>query len=237
MKWAAVIGGVALAALASLPAGAADITPGAQPAIPARSAYIPVRFMWTGFYLGAGVGYASGSASFNDPFVAPTVGSPLYKGLLVPGIMGLNYQFDTVVLGVEGDFTGSWMKGSTIDSTGNNLQTEIFWTASITGRLGLAFDRVLLYGKGGVAFDYDRDTVLVLPGGTQAQGSTNRVGWSVGGGVEYAVTEHWTARLEYDHFKFPVKGFILQGSTIPPSITGGVGLTFNELKGIMAYKF
>jgi outer membrane immunogenic protein len=240
MKWGAVIGGVALAALVSLPAAlparAADMTPIPQRAAP--SGYIPAQFLWTGFYLGAGGGYGWGTASFVDPF--GTTASPSLKGFLVGGVTGINYQISSVVIGVEGDFTGSWAKGSAVDSTGNNLQTSVFWTASITGRLGVAFDRLLIYGKGGVGFDYDRDTVTLV-NGTSAMGSTNRAGWTVGGGVEYAVTEHWTGRIEFDYFKFPTKGFVFSGGPFPPlpalNAGGQVGINLDELKFIMAYKF
>jgi hypothetical protein len=77
MKWGAVIGGVALAALtslpASLPARAADMTPVPQRA--ATSGYIPAQFFWTGFYIGAEVGYGWGTSAFADPLIAAT-GSP-----------------------------------------------------------------------------------------------------------------------------------------------------------------
>jgi outer membrane immunogenic protein len=229
MKWGAVIGGVALAALASLPARAADMTPIAPRA---TSGYIPAQFLWTGFYLGAGIGYGWGTSTFIDPFNGLTA-SPSPKGFLVGGVTGINYQISSVVLGVEGDFTGSWAKGSAVAST-DILETRIFWTSSITGRLGWAFDRLLIYGKGGVGFDYDRDTVT-LPNNAASIGSVYRTAWTVGGGVEYAVTEHWTARVEYDFFKFPVKGIFVAGPA--GNLNGNIGINLNEAKVIMAYKF
>jgi outer membrane immunogenic protein len=232
MKWSAVIGSVALAALASLPARAADMTPIAQRAIPATSGYIPAQFLWTGFYLGAGIGDGWGTATFIDPF--GTTASPSLKGFLVGGVMGINYQISSFVLGVEGDFYGSWVKGTAVDPASDALQTQVFWTGTITGRLGLAFDRLLIYGKGGAGFDYDRDTVT-QPSGVAVVGSTNRAGWTVGGGVEYAVTEHWTARIEYDYLRFPAKGFVFTGPSL--NVGGNVGINLNELKIIVANKF
>jgi outer membrane immunogenic protein len=235
MKWGAVIGGVALAALtslpASLPARAADMTPVPQRA--ATSGYIPAQFFWTGFYIGAEVGYAWGTTTFADPFFVAT-GSPSLSGPLVGGIAGINYQIGSVVIGVEGDFTGSWSKGSTVDTAGDILQTQVFWTSSITGRLGWAFDRLLIFGKGGVGFDFDKDTVT-LPTGIAAAGSVYHAAWTVGGGVEYAITEHWTGRIEYDFFKFPTKGLSVSGPA--GTASGNIGLNFNELKFIGAYKF
>jgi outer membrane immunogenic protein len=245
MKWGVVTGGIAIAALASLPASlcassparAADMTPLAQR--PATSSYIPAQFFWTGFYIGAGIGGDWGTASFTDPFPGPSASaSPSLKGFLVSGISGINFQISSVVVGVEADFTGPFAKGSVLDSNANNLQTSVFWTSSITGRLGMAFDRLLVYGKGGVAFDYDRDTVT-KPDTTSAIGSLYRVGWTVGGGVEYAVTDHWTGRLEYDYLRFAAKGLTFQGSATPglTAVAGTIGLNLGEIKAIMAYKF
>lgn len=244
MKWGALTGGIALAALASLPASlpassparAADMTPIAQR--PVTSGYIPAQFFWTGFYIGAGIGGDWGTATLTDPLVAATA-SPSLKGFLVTGISGVNFQISSVVVGVEADFTDPFAKGSALDSNGNNLQTQVFWTSSVTGRLGMAFDRLLIYGKGGVAFDYDRDTVT-KPDTTTAIGSLYHVGWTVGGGVEYAVTDHWTGRLEYDYLRFASKGLTYQGTATPPlvlNVSGTAGLNLGEIKAVMAYKF
>jgi outer membrane immunogenic protein len=244
MKWGEVIGSVALAALAALsatgPARAADMSP--VPQRPAPSTYIPAQFFWTGFYLGAGIGDGWGTAPFVDPLSGVSA-TPSINGFLVTGVAGINYQISSVVVGAEGDFTGAFVKGSANDVTGiaadptNSLQTKVFWTASITGRLGWAIDRLLIFGKGGVGFDYDRDTVTI-PNGSGVLGTLYHVGWTVGGGVEYAITEHWTGRIEYDYFKFPSRGLAFGGPAAAPSTPGGsVGINLNEIKGIMAYKF
>jgi outer membrane immunogenic protein len=242
MKWGAVIGGVALAALVSLPvslpASAADMTPVGQRA--ATSGYIPAQFLWTGYYVGAGVGGGWGTSTFTDPFNGG-IASPKPKGFLVGGVTGINYQIGAVVIGVEGDFTGTGVRGSVVDTPvgllpANTLQTEIFWTASITGRVGVAFDRLLVYGKGGGAFAYDRETAI-QPSGAVAAGSLNRAGWTVGGGVEYAITEHWIGRLEYDYFRFATRGIQFSGNTVPVNPSGTVGFNLGEFLAIMSYKF
>jgi outer membrane immunogenic protein len=242
MKWGGVIGGVTLAALGSLtaslsqslPARAADMTPAVQrPAPP--STYIPAQFWWTGFYFGAGIGGGWGTAPFIDP-LSGAAATPSFNGVLVSGVMGINYQFSSVVVGVEGDFTGAFVNGSVVDTANNTLQAKVFWTASITGRAGWAIDRLLIYGKGGVGFDYDRDT-STIPTGASVLGTTNHVGWTVGGGAEYAFTEHWTARIEYDYFKFAAKTFVFSGPAAVGTPGGAVGINLNEIKGILAYKF
>jgi outer membrane immunogenic protein len=249
MKWGAVIGSVALAALASLPARAADMTPIGQRAIPATTGYIPAQFYWTGFYIGLSLGGGWGTTSFLDP-LNPATASPSPKGFQVGVVSGVNYQIGSLVFGVEGDFTNSWAKGSVVDTAGNSLQTEVLWTSSITGRLGWAFDRLMIYGKGGAGFDYDRDTAA-LPNANSAAGTAYRFAWTVGAGVEYAVTEHWIARLGYDYFRFPMKAVGFQGNAVPPIIpaagavaqqtfpgtaSGLIGLSISEIKFIAAYK-
>jgi outer membrane immunogenic protein len=236
MKLVAVIGGVALAFLSSLSARAADLPVG--PAIKATPGYIPATFLWTGFYLGATAGDGWGTSNFYDPFGGGATSKLSLNGFLVGGYAGLNYQISSVVLGIEGDFIGSWSKGTTTDIIPDNLKTEVLWTASFTGRVGWAFDRLLIYGKGGVAFAFHRDTVTGTVGAPI--GSATPAGWTVGGGLEYAFTEHWVARAEYDYFKFPNKALTISGG-IPllGGVTGNgqVGLNFNEARGGIAYKF
>jgi outer membrane immunogenic protein len=237
----AVVGVLAaLVSLSGVPAAkAADMTP--APLVKAPS-YIPAQFMWTGFYVGASVGWGFGSSSFNDPFPATVAaGSPRLSGLLLGGVTGINYQIGSVVIGAEGDFTGSWAKGSVTDAARNFLNTEVMWTSTVAARFGWAFDRLLIYGKGGGAFDQDRNTAA-LPNGSNDIGSTYRAGWDLGAGAEYAVTEHMIVRIAYDYMKFPSKNITFQGSAlvngqIVSPLNSSVGVTLNEIKGVLEYKF
>ena len=85
-----------------------------------------------------------------------------------------------------------------------NADTRADIQGSIRGRLGLAWDRVLIYATGGVAFG-GFSTDITVAGtdffGTPVFGSgnrsTTRVGWTVGGGLQYAVTDNWSVRAEY----------------------------------------
>jgi len=252
MKSGAVFRGVALAAGVSLPgamtlgamtlpARAADISTARPAPAPPPSTYIPAPFFWTGYYLGLAAGDGWGSAPFTDPFphtnFATATGSS--KGLHGGGVTGINYQIGWVVIGAEFDFMATFMKSAILDSANTNLQTSVFWTSTVTGRLGLAFDKVLVFGKGGGAFAYDRDTVISSNSGGNtgsAIGSANRTGWTVGGGVDYAITEHWIAGVEYDYLKFASKAINFTG---PPAnnISGNVALSINEVRGVIAYKF
>jgi outer membrane immunogenic protein len=235
MRSSAVLGGIMLATLATangqFSARAADIS---VPVRPAPSTYIPAIFSWTGWYLGLEVGGGFGNASWTDPLlptVTPTVDP---TGFLVGGYSGVNYQVGNFVFGLDVDFDGSWVDGSTTDTAGNTLKTKVFWTSTASGRMGVAFDRLLLYFKAGGAFAYDRDYFNV--GLAQSIGSTYRIGWNAGGGIDYAFGDHWTARLEYDYLGLSNEGVPLSGAKAANG-TSTIGLNLNEAKAGVAYKF
>lgn len=238
MRLGAVVAALAAALCASVlgapTAKAADMTPVLKG--PAGSGYIPAQFSWTGFYLGLAAGGGFGTAHFDDPFVNGVTASTRLSGFLVGGVTGINYQIGSLVVGFEGDFTGSWAKGSVVDTAGTTLTNEVVWTSTVAARLGWAWDRWMIYAKGGGAFDNDRSTAAI-PGSIN-QGATYRSGWNVGGGVEWAVTEHWIARFAYDWLRFDSKPITFNGSLLGhPTVDGGVGVTLNEFKAIIEYKF
>ena len=81
------------------------------------------------------------------------------SGFLGGAQIGVNTQFNWLLLGLEGDF--SWtsaIKGTGTNSLGDSITTSPQWTSTVTGRIGAAFDRLFVYGKGGVAFAEDKST-------------------------------------------------------------------------------
>ena len=125
-------------------------------------------------------------------------------GFLGGGQIGCDYQFATNwVIGVEGNF--SWANISGSSSPPAFIGTETFdaktdWLASVTGRLGYAWDRWLLYAKGGAAWAHDKYNITTYLG-TWATSET-RSGWTVGGGLEWAFANNWSAKLEYQFYDF-----------------------------------
>jgi hypothetical protein len=128
-------------------------------------------FSWTSCHLGAHVGGGWARKSIIDPaqlvqdaIVGPgtTVGVTTVTlgqaGTVIGGQIGCDYQFmSNWVMGIEGAGTGSVMKGSTIvmlpaGNPGDEalVRARADFLLSMTARLGFAFDRLLLYGKGGV---------------------------------------------------------------------------------------
>jgi len=202
MKKTALIG-VAFGLLVT-PALAADL--GARrPVYKAPS--VALVYNWTGFYIGGNVGYGwadlePGTISFFDPaFVAsiPGINYEL-KGVIGGGQVGYNQQFGNIVLGIEGDFSGTGIKGSVTDPVNAYTATsKISWLATVRGRIGMAFDRTLVYATGGLAAARVKTTLDDLyPAGVVTTTSTaNYVGWTIGGGIEFALWQNWTAKAEY----------------------------------------
>ena len=116
----AFIGGVAGAAVAALSissATAADL-PRPAPAPTAPVAYAPAAiYNWSGFYIGAHAGGDFGNSSWSDPFTGAS-NTFSSTGFLGGAQLGANYQLNMLVLGVEGDFSWTNLKGSGTDSLG-----------------------------------------------------------------------------------------------------------------------
>lgn len=201
-------------------AHAADLyTP--PPAEPAP-VYVPPPFTWTGFYVGVQAGYAFGS---ND-LTAPGFPADLDPDGFVGGAhAGYNYQWNWLVLGLEGDIEYSGIEGEDT-LPGVNFKSEGNWQGSIRARLGYAVDRLLIYGTGGWAFaDFDYRAA----GGLVARDSATHNGWTLGAGAEYAITDNVTARVEYRYTDFNDKTINLGGvpfSSDPDFHTVRLGVSY-----------
>jgi len=192
-------------AISSVSAFAADLPTKAAP-VP----YVP-PFSWTGFYLGGELGwirtnpeYTAGALLLGTPFVISTASE---KNGLTYGILGgYNYQVGQWVLGVEGDFTG-WTVGKIRYTaiTGDFVTAHSKWGGSIRGRFGYAADRALFYMTGGAAFVSNETSIPTT--GISIGGDGTRVGWTLGGGVDYAFTNNWFTGIEYRYTQYEARTF------------------------------
>ena len=228
--------------LAGTSAIAADLTP-VPPPVPA-----PV-FTWTGFELGAQLGGGAGQTSVNlfDRFdFAKSYGDAgVFGGLHV----GFNYQvMGPIVVGVQAEYNFAGITGNTSATPLNYLSTSIREFGSVDGRLGYAFDHLLVYAIGGFAYGDIRNAINFT--GTIPLNTTvpitavnrffaaNRYGFDVGGGLEYNFFGNWTARAEYRYYNWGTVGFADAGFGAPVSMaipnhtsketlqTGRIGLTY-----------
>lgn len=193
--------------------GAVALATGAYAAdLDARSAYkAPPPAMpwnWTGFYLGGTIGgVRSSSENANNTFFPST---PYVTGLNSAGVIGgveagYNYQIGRAVLGIEGDVSWSSLNGTTAaapDPVAQTYSSRPNALGTVRGRLGWAFDRLLVFGTGGAAFA-DLHEQFVWANNLTASPGAEVTGWTVGGGLEYAFGDHWTAKAEYLHVGFP----------------------------------
>jgi outer membrane immunogenic protein len=221
----------AMAATLAAAVGALTIVASASAADMTVKAPVPVAYSWTGFYVGVNAGgtwsnvsqsedigvvpYFGPAANGNIPSIqnsaaGQSLGSSGFTGGLQ---LGHNWQFDSVVVGIEADFNGNTGGAKTASSTvdyptaigmtytiGQSVKNN--WIATLRPRLGFATGNTLFYVTGGLAVGdvtfsrtFSDDFNLFAP--QTASTSTTRVGWALGTGLEYAITRNWSVKGEY----------------------------------------
>jgi outer membrane immunogenic protein len=183
-----LLAGAGVLAMASL-ANAADLPRQMYSKAPPPMA--APYYNWTGFYIGINGGGAWGNSAWDS-----TGGFDLSGGM-IGGTIGYNWQTGPWVLGVEGDLDWASVKGSTaaLGCVTANCSTENTWLGTVRGRVGYAFDRWMPYITGGVAFGGVNANQAPFTGASSTQ-----VGWAAGAGIEFAVVNNITAKVEYLHY-------------------------------------
>ena len=158
----------------------------------------------------------------SSPFTPPQTGSATENAtsFIGGGHAGYNWQMGEFVFGPEADIEGTTLKttdaclvqdagvgnatpGACFTGT-HDFSTQIFWQASVRGRVGYAWRSALIYATGGGAFADIETTYTQTVGSTTASESFRSIktGYTVGGGVDYAIDAHWIARVEYRYTDF-----------------------------------
>jgi outer membrane immunogenic protein len=245
-----LLGAAALSVISMAPAFAADM--------PVKAPARVVAYNWTGFYVGGNVGYAQSRSSnaftFVSPFGTLDLGSDTAKtnGIIGGLQAGYNWQTGSFVLGVETDIQISGQKGSGSPvcpvacgvGGGVNYENKLTWLGTTRGRVGVAFDRMLVYGTGGVAYGAEKvsgalnvPTALAVAPFSE---SSTRVGWTIGAGLEAALAANWTWRVEYLYVDLGTATFS-QVAPAPPFIPGSVNQSLRFRDNIVRvgvnYKF
>jgi len=155
------------------------------------------------------------------------------------GQIGFNWQFaPSWLVGIEADFN-SFNEKLSLSRTGtttigpatvtNSLSTN--WLATVRGRIGVTFDRLLLYVTGGAAFtDLNYSQVYsdgaAPPGAGSSSKKSTKTGWTVGGGGEWALSDRWTVKAEYLYVQFDGQ------NTTTLLCAGGCGTFSQNLTGV-----
>jgi outer membrane immunogenic protein len=270
---------VASVLVAAVSAQAADMP------VKARAPVAPA-FTWAGHYIGGHVGGAQSSTRFDSRtdvlFPGFFVGPPpivvfpsrfgtlpaqtIRKTGVIGGLqMGANWQSGNYVYGFESDISGASLRGdgstfSLVDPANQTLtgrySTRIDWLSSFRGRLGVAWDRILFYGTGGVAVVQGRvDSTFTLTnananilfpvpasGTTTGRDSFTRVGWTAGGGIEWAVNNAWSVAGEYRHSHFGRTHVVLantdpSGVVLTTPVAVNTRLTLDQVTLRVNYKY
>jgi outer membrane immunogenic protein len=208
----------ALAALAA-PAMAADMA--AKAPVYTKAPPMVAAYSWTGCYIGGEGGYAWGHA--RETAASGTLtGTAINSGFslgggLAGGTIGCNYQMSNIVLGIEDDMSWTNKKGSAFDQApfnpGFNGSIKESWIDTLRGRVGFTWDRALIYATGGGAFGRIGITACNVGSVVCVSDSATRSGWTVGGGVEWALWDSWTFKAEYLHVDFGTTTFLSPAPT------------------------
>jgi outer membrane immunogenic protein len=155
---------------------------------------------WSGFYAGVHAGYGWAKSESDDLFAYDVEPEGWLGGLQA----GYNHQFaNNVVIGVEADVSLADLGDSRLFTdpiASTTAAAEIKATGTVRGRIGYAFDRVLPYVTAGIGWavqdvDYHQDFGFGLF--TDIDQTKTHVGWTVGAGLEGALSDRWTAKVEY----------------------------------------
>jgi|SRR5690242_2558167 len=244
-----------IAAMSPVAAFATDLPrpmPGKAPPMPR----VAVPYNWSGLYAGAHFGYLWGRTSVEDDG-ATTERNARTDGIIGGAMLGYNWQIERAVFGLEGDFGwsnahgvgtggndgsggtsgggagGSGTGGGRVITRGPN-NYDLRWTGHVRGRVGYAFDNLMVFAAGGFAFadlDFQEGAITTTFVTPPASGG-KYYGWSVGGGVEWAFAHNAFARIEYLYDDFGHKDYVgVLGDPYRVSLTG------QTLRGALGFKF
>ena len=212
------LSGVTIAALAFCAAGAGHA---AEPQAAAGAG------SWAGSYAGLYAGYGWGTADSTAPFdPGPgffyNFGGSNYSfsadGFMGGAMAGRNWQFQSIVAGIEGEIGYLGLKGSRIDPNGiatgfpdTTTSVKSDWYGAFTGRIGIPAGEALVYAKAGAALLRAKattvDPCIAPPAGCGTEtlsmsGRKTLLGWTLGAGVEWRVAPRWTMKADLAWFDF-----------------------------------
>jgi outer membrane immunogenic protein len=251
-------------AIAMQPALAADLpTKGPITRTPVVQVFSWTGF-YVGVHVGGGWGRKSqSSAPFTIGPVAITPGASAVDadGWLAGGQVGYNFQ------GGPGWFGGNWVVGLEAQASWSDIDgdTACSSTAAIPGvgavtlaatcraevdslgtialRYGTAYGRTLIYSKFGAAWSRDKYSATPsaaaagILGITSLNGSENRWGWMSGTGIEFALSDNWSAKAEYNYMNLGTERVRLTSTPAGAAIDSDIKQRMHVVKFGLNYRF
>jgi outer membrane immunogenic protein len=227
-------------ACAAVGLGSAGVASAADLPVKIRAPAAVVAFNWTGCFIGASGGGLFAHKEWVTNAADPTgfdPGTPFGQqdpsGWLIGGQIGCDYQpsGSNWVVGAQGDLfyvrasdaTSDFVNNDNFITTGFLDKSEVRALGSATARIGYTFDRLLMYVRGGIAWERDRYTIIDPDGVVAGQTSQNRYGWTAGVGGEYAFGDNWSAFFALDYYDFGTRATTFIGTEASAfTVTGDV---------------
>lgn len=192
-------------------------------------------FSWAGLYVGAHGGFASFKPNYTEPAASQYDTNPSVTGGVFGALAGYNFQSANIVWGGEADF--GFGTHSKLSNTASNNYSKFTmpWNGHLRARLGYAMGETLFFVAAGAAFaQFNTDDIQAYYG----HFNQTRVGWTVGAGVEHAITKNWIARVEYLYDSYA-------GKTSLVPFDGGKGSSYDAnikpdmhtVRAALVYKF
>jgi len=211
---------------------------------------------WSGVYVGGFLGGGVGDDRWSDRFGTNSIPGLIFdniagfgdsthaSGPLGGAEIGINGQSGMVVYGLEADASFADIRGQNTCFSGLggvNCMRDVKELATFTGRAGVTWDRTLLYVKGGGAWsdtNYSINANTGVGGVTLGVGSVtaSAVGWTLGGGLEYALNSKWSGKVEYDYIDFGGKGLTFGTVAVIGAAPVSVQQNVNVMKVGIDYK-
>jgi outer membrane immunogenic protein len=224
--------------------------PPPPPIAPSVAVAPPLSYNWTGCYGGIEGGGNWGESRHISE--SGSVGLPItnnfdLSGGLFGGAVGCNYQWGAIAFGAEDDMSWTNKTGSTLDIppfvTTTTSRTSEQWLDTLRGRIGFAWDRVLLYGTGGAAWAGTSVTVSNPTVPFVVNDGQTRAGWVAGAGVEWAALVFGSGSLnlkfEYLHADFGSSTYVNPPVVVPNGTVNSrsVSLTDDIFRAGVNWKF
>jgi outer membrane immunogenic protein len=214
------VAAVALAAGAATTAVSAPFSPTVSDQ--ADVATTAIRRDWSGFYAGLNMGGAFDSFANTDSIFWGT-NIPIrlrdMGGVLGGGQLGYAWKTAALVYGFEADFQGSSLGGK--DSfAGDRVYGDLSWFGTVRGRLGYVVGDVLPYFAAGLVYGQVHARFAPAPGAVGPPGGSKialDVGWTLGGGIEYALSSRWSVHAEYEFLGLPTEPIAIPGTNRYPA--------------------
>jgi outer membrane immunogenic protein len=230
--------------------------------MPVKAPSYAPAFSWTGTYVGANVGGIWGKFDVNPATTNNLTGLVVAPGAMsinnssvIGGVQaGYNWQIGQWVLGLEQDYQFTGLKQTATFAApaglflgGDALAVKTDYLAATRAKIGMAWDRTLIYAAGGLEtglFDVSSTYVARGAGGSPAVGFTDanklHFGFNVGAGIDYAVTNNVFIGVEYRYLDLGKETYNLGAFTpagaAAQTVSSSVGLTASEVTARLNFK-